>query len=154
MFTLAIDANNVIDTCLDVMVKLTATITCQLTSTGILSVSKVLAFKAMQGIRNKWFNRYVKITFFDRCRKSWKLNVRTKVFIGNSSLLRRTFIRLTEVTSSEDKFWQMSSSLTPSKSLHLITAFEELREECAVTLIGTLWKTVDFRRQLECCTLN
>ena len=38
----------------------------------------------------------------------------------------------------------------PSKSLHLITPFEELREECAVTLIGTLQKTVDCRRQLEC----
>ena len=78
MVTLAVDANNVVDTCLVVMVKLTAKSTCQVALTGILSMSKALAFKATQGIMNKWFNRYVKITCFDRCRKCWNIKCKDK----------------------------------------------------------------------------
>ena len=78
MVTLAVDANNVVDTGLVVLVKLTATSACQLATTGILSMSKALAFKATQGIWNKWFNRYVKITCFDRCRKCWNIKCKDK----------------------------------------------------------------------------
>ena len=76
--------------------------------------------------------------------------VRIKVFVGNSSLFRRTFILLTDVTPCEDRFSHISSSPTPSSSLHLMTPFDELREACEVTLIGTLQKIVDLRRQVEC----
>ena len=76
--------------------------------------------------------------------------VRIKVFVGNSSLFRRTFILLTDVTPCEDRFSQISSSLTPSNYLHLVTPFDELREACEVTLIGTLQKIVNLRRQVEC----
>ena len=78
--------------------------------------------------------------------------VRIKVFVGNSSLLRRTFILLTDVhvTPCEDRFSHISSSLTPSSYLHLMTPFDELREAYDVTLIGTLQKIVDLRRQVEC----
>ena len=75
MVTLALGANNVVDTCLVFMVKLTATSACQLASTGIMSMSKSLALKATQGIMNKW---YVKITCFDRCRKSWNIKCKDK----------------------------------------------------------------------------
>ena len=95
-------------------------------STGILSISKVLAFKVMQRITNKRFNRYIKITCLIDIGRVGTLNVRTKVFVGNSSLLQCTFISLTEVTSCEDKSWQLFYSLTPSKSL--ITPFEEFRD--------------------------
>ena len=74
--------------------------------------------------------------------------VRIKVFVGNSSLFRRTFILLTDVIPCEDRFSHISSSLT--SSLHLMTPFDELREACEVTLIGTLQKIVDLRRQVEC----
>ena len=53
--------------------------------------------------------------------------VRIKVFVGNSSLFRRTFILLTDVTPCEDRFSHISPSLTPSSSLHLMTPFDELR---------------------------
>ena len=76
--------------------------------------------------------------------------VRIKLFVGNSSLFRRTFILLTDVIPCEDKCSQISSSLTPSNSLHLMTPFHELREACEVTLIGTLQNIVDLRRQVEC----
>ena len=76
--TFAVGANNVVDTCLVVMVKLTATSAFQLASTCIMSMSKALAFKATQGIRNKWFNRYVKVTCFDRCRKNWNIKCKDK----------------------------------------------------------------------------
>ena len=78
MVTLAVDANNIVDTCFVVMVTLTAKSAFQLASTVILAVFKALAFKATQGIRNKWFNRYVKITCFDRCRKSWDIKCKDK----------------------------------------------------------------------------
>ena len=58
--------------------------------------------------------------------------VMIKVFVGNSSLFRRTFILLT-VIPCEDKFSQISSSLTPSSSLHLMTHFDELRDACPHT---------------------
>ena len=76
--------------------------------------------------------------------------VRIKVFVGNSSLFRRTFILLTDVTPCEDTFSQISSSLTPSNYVHLMTPFDELRDACEVTLIGTLQNIVDLRRQVEC----
>ena len=76
-----------------------------------------------------------------------------KVFVGNKSLLRQIFIRFTAVTFCEDTFSHISSSLIPSRSLHLITPFEKLREECGVTLTGMLQKVFDFRRQLECFSL-
>ena len=81
------------------------------------------------------------------------LKVMIKVFVGNKSLLRRIFIRFTAVTFCEEKFSHISSSLIPSRSLHLITPFEKLREECGVTLTGMLQKVFDFRRQLECFSL-
>ena len=77
------------------------------------------------------------------------LKVMIKVFVGNKSLLPQIFIRLTAVTFCEDKF----SSLIPSRSLHLITPFEKLREECGVTLTGMLQNVFDFRRELECFSL-
>ena len=77
------------------------------------------------------------------------LNVMINVFVGNKSLLRGIVIRLTAVTFCEDKFSHISSSLIPSRSLHLITPFEKLREKCGVTLTGILQKVFDFRRQLE-----
>ena len=76
--------------------------------------------------------------------------VRIKVFGGNSSLFRRTFILLTDVTHCEDTFSQISSPLTPSNYLHVITPLDELREAREVTLIGTLQKIVNLRRQVEC----
>ena len=81
------------------------------------------------------------------------LKVMIKVFVGNKSLLRRIFIRFTAVTFCEDTFSHISSSLIPSRSLHLITPFEKLREECGVTLTGMLQKVFDFGRQLECFSL-
>jgi hypothetical protein len=77
------------------------------------------------------------------------LNVRIKVFVGIKTSFRRILILLTVVTPCEDRFSQISSSLTPSKSLDRITPFDELREECAVTLIDMLQSTFDFRRFLE-----
>ena len=50
-----------------------------------------------------------------------------KVFVGNSSLFRRTFILLTGVIPCEGRFSHIFPSLTPSSSLHLMTPFGELR---------------------------
>ena len=77
------------------------------------------------------------------------LNVIIKVFVGNRSLLRPIVIRLIAVTFCEDKCSHISSSLIPSRSLHLITPFEKLKEECGVTLTGMLGKVFDLKRQLE-----
>ena len=63
-------------TYLVVMVKLTTTSACNFSSTVILSMSKALAFKAMQEIRNKRFNTYVKIACFGSLGKS--LDVKCK----------------------------------------------------------------------------
>ena len=73
------------------------------------------------------------------------LNVMITVFVGNKSLLRRSFIRLTAVTLCEDKFLHISSSLIPSRSLHLITPFEKIRDGCGVTLTGRLQKGLQFQ---------
>ena len=100
--TLAIDPEDILGTCLVVMVKLTKTYACQFATTGISTMSKPLAFEATQGIWNKGLNRYSKITCFHSTRKGW--NVRIKVYVGNRSLLRRICIHLTAVTFCEDTF--------------------------------------------------
>ena len=71
--SLAVYTEYFIGTCLVVMVKLTTTSACQFATTGILTMSKPLAFKAMQGIWNKGLNRYIKITCLDSTRKGWNV---------------------------------------------------------------------------------
>ena len=78
-----------------------------------------------------------------------ELKVNMSVFVGTSSLFRRIFILLTTTTPCEVRFSHISSSLTPSKSLDLITPLHEFREECGVTLIGTLQISLDLRRFRE-----
>ena len=104
-------------------------------------------------------------------------NVRMKVFVGTNSLFRRIWIlltadtpweeRLSSISSSltpskslltadtpwEERLSSISSSLTPSKSLDRMTPFDELRDVCALTLIGILHITLDFRRHFEWCCL-
>ena len=81
-------------------------------------------------------------------------NVSMKVFVGTNSLFRRICILLTTDTPWEERFSIISSSLTPSKSLDRMTPLEELRDVCALTLIGILHLTFDFRRHLEWCLLH
>ena len=73
MGSLAVYTVCVIGTCLVVMVKLTTTSACQFATTGILAMSKLLAFEATQGIWNKGLNRYIKITCLDSTRKGWNV---------------------------------------------------------------------------------
>ena len=72
-FHLAVYTEYVIGTCLVSMVKLTTTSTYQFATTGILTMSKPLAFEATQGIWNKGLNRYIKITCLDSTRKGWNV---------------------------------------------------------------------------------
>ena len=65
------------------------------------------------------------------------------VFVGTSSLFRGIFILLT-TTPCEVSFSDITSSPTPSKSLE-----HEFREECGVTLIGTLQRSLDLKRLQE-----
>ena len=58
------------------------------------------------------------------------LNIRIKVFIGTSSLFQLTFFLLISIISCDESFSNISSSLTPSKSRHVITPFHVLRDEC------------------------
>ena len=55
------------------------------------------------------------------------LKVRIRVFVGTSSLFRRTLILLTDVIPCEERFSQISSSLTPSRSFDRTTPFDEFR---------------------------
>ena len=109
----------------------------------------LLTFKTLQWIW-KAFNRDVEISSLNRFDIQ---NVRTKVFIGTSSLFRRTFILLTSVTSCDERFSSISL-LTPSKSRHLVTPFDALREECGDNLIVTLPSEDDLRRHLQCFSVE
>ena len=80
-------------------------------------------------------------------------NVRMKVFVGTNSLFRRMWILLTADTPWEERLSSISSSLTPSKSLDRMTPFEELRDVCALTLIGILHIIFYLRRHFEWCSL-
>ena len=71
--SLVVYTEYVIGTCLVVMVKLTTMSACQFAMTGILTMSKLLAFKATQGIWNKGLNRYIKITCLDSTWKGWNV---------------------------------------------------------------------------------
>ena len=89
----------------------------------------------------------INLTTTSTCQSTTTHNM--SVFVGTSSLFRRIFILLTPTTPCEVKFSDISSSPTPSKSLDLITPLHEFREECGVTLIGTLQRSLDLRRLRE-----
>ena len=78
-----------------------------------------------------------------------ELKVNMSVFVGTNSLFRRIFILLTTTTLCEVIFSNIISSPTLSKYLDLITPLHEFREECGVTLIGTLQRSLDSRRLRE-----
>ena len=91
--SLAVGTDSIFCACLTIMVWKTTAGTDRFATTYVLSIPKPLTF-GMKG----------------------STKVRIKVFVGNSSLFRRTFILLTDVTPCEDKCSQIFSSLTPSNS--------------------------------------
>ena len=94
-------------------------------TTCVLSMSKALTFETMQGIWVEGFNWYIKVTGFGQCRKDGYIE------------------GIYPATACDIRFSQISSSLTPSKSLHLTTPFDEVSEASGVTLMGS------FRRHLN-----
>ena len=133
MVFLAVGTDSILCAFLAILVLKTTAGTDEFATTCVLCMPKTLTFETTQGNWDERFNWYIKVISYDGWRKDGS-KVRIKVFVGNSSLFRLTFILLTDVTPCEDKCSHISSSLTPSNSLHLMTPFDELREACEVIL--------------------
>ena len=131
MFPSTIGTCHIILTCLALMVKLPTSSTCQ----SVTACPNLLHLKHRRGFGIYGTIGICKYPAFTELGRVGTSNVRIKVFVGTSSLFRRTFIRLTDVTPCEDRFSQISSSLTPSRSRYRITPFEEFRYVCGLSVI-------------------
>ena len=86
-------------------------------------MSKLVTLEASQGVRNRWHNRYIQASSFDRLRK-WR-HVKSK----DQSVRWNKFVIPTNLYPPWEKIVsQISSSDTPSKSLDFINPFDVLRE--------------------------
>ena len=116
--------------------------TCQFAKTNILTMK-------LQRIWNKGLKQSALIDFG----RVYVLNVTIKVFVGTCSLFLRTIILKTTILSCDEWFSSISLSPTPSKSAHLITDVNVLRQEYGDTMIEELANEIKFRKQLKCLSV-